>query len=88
MTLDDIVWQVAVGTPVLLLLILLGVIWILAIARKQEARLMVFKVSTIFRLRGRNDLAQQIMDAKDLQAVEKICREYDEDRRDADADGN
>lgn len=81
LTTDEILLRVLFGVGVLALLIMLGIWGVNRYVERKESRLAVFKVSIIFRLRGEDDLAQQVMDAKNLQAVEKICRHYDEGRK-------
>ena len=48
--------------------------------RKREDRMMVFKVSTIFHLRGRDDLAERVMNAKNIYEVEAIVRKFEIER--------
>ena len=62
-----------------LILLFILVHWLFLAPRqraREEDRLMVRKISMILHLRGRNDLAEQVIRAKDMQAVEKICRDY------------
>lgn len=58
-----------------------------ASARRQERReseMMVRKVAIIFHLRDRSDLAERVMDAKDLDEVSKIVRQFEKERSEHD----